>query len=558
MKDRRCFHRYEQSRDLTFLFGSSSFRGTTIDYSLSGLSVELHDNPKINKGDIVNFFPPGSDMIDIGRVAWTSRVDEKFRIGIIRMGMLQGALAHYAFADVLLGCHRAMKTGFLYVIDTDATRSIFINGGDVTFATSTHPAERFTDMLVSEGLITAEQYRLAAKASKTTGKRFGAVLVSMGYINPETLADAVKRRVTDIIAGIFKLKDAEFLLREQPMVPHDEIVSMRLSPANLISAGIKPLESLQHLLWIIPPMDSVVGFSDDPIDLYQAIEFDAIDKDLLQLIDGRRTIADIIGGLQHPDAMRSLLSMLCTRVIEPTEGKPAPMVEVTVDDVVQMPVIESEDDFVDEIDFLFAHHEDIGYYGVLGLKQENATPEMIERAYHQKSKIFHPDRQYALPEHTREKLNAIFDYIKTAHKMLSHPLLRKQYDNRPVAAMLDKAKVNLAKGKLSAARIEFASERFLNAARLFEEASLLNSSVPEYQYSAAIAYMKADRLRDAETYIKRALKLAPNNAAYLTEAGYIYLALDLKLRARAQFERALNIDPNSRRAVEGMALSKKK
>ncbi len=123
---------------------------------------------------------------------------------------------------------------------------------------------------------------------------------------------------------------------------------------------------------------------------------------------------------------------------------------------------------------------------------------------------------------------------------------------------VEKNRLNLARQKSAEGRAEFNAARYLSAAKLFEEASLLNSSVPDYVYNAAISYFKCDRLRDAEMAIKRAMKVAPTNTTYMTEAGFIYLALNLPLRAKVNFEKVLSLEPGSKRAVEGLALAGKK
>ena len=154
MNDRRCFSRYVQSNELTFLYGSQSFHATTIDYSLNGLAAKIDGHPEIKHGDVINFSPAGDEELDTGKVAWTRRDNGALKVGLIKVGMLHGSLGRYALADVLIGVHRAMMSGRLYVIDRDSMRAVTFKDGDIAFAASNHPSERFLDSLVLDEIVT--------------------------------------------------------------------------------------------------------------------------------------------------------------------------------------------------------------------------------------------------------------------------------------------------------------------------------------------------------------------------------------------------------------------
>ena len=71
---------------------------------------------------------------------------------------------------------------------------------------------------------------------------------------------------------------------------------MKLSAANLIFRGIKNIRNIASLTSAMPPSDTVLCYSDDPMNLFQDIGFDKTDKEILSLIDGKRSIHDILSG----------------------------------------------------------------------------------------------------------------------------------------------------------------------------------------------------------------------------------------------------------------------
>ncbi len=368
MKDRRCFGRYEQASELTFMYGGQSFRATMIDYSLSGIAAKLEGHPQFKQGDILNFSTVQDSEIDLGKVAWVRPDNGSQRIGLSKVGMLRGTLRQYALSDVLIGAHRAMKTGHLYLIDGEAVRTLTYKGGDIIFATSNHPSEGFLDLLVLDEVITPEQFRQAADESRKAGTFIGPTLVKMGFMEHERFDQAKRRYVADLVMAMFGLYDAEFIFRDLPDVETEDSEDILLSPSALSFNGIKQLDEVEHLLWLMPKLDSVIALSEDPLDLYQAIMYDSGDRAFLELVDSSRTLSEILAALKPvgSEAVRTALALLSTHIIEAREPGFTPRHKVQVDDVVMLADMPDPEGFVEEIDFLFAHHEDIGYYGVLG------------------------------------------------------------------------------------------------------------------------------------------------------------------------------------------------
>lgn len=65
------------------------------------------------------------------------------------------------------------------------------------------------------------------------------------------------------------------------------------------------------------------------------------------------------------------------------------------------------------------------YYDILQVNQ-NASPEIIEKAYKTLAKKYHPDLQ---PEENKKQAEEILKDINEAYKILSNPISKANYDN---------------------------------------------------------------------------------------------------------------------------------
>ena len=205
------------------------------------------------------------------------------------------------------------------------------------------------------------------------------------------------------------------------------------------------------------------------------------------------------------------------------------------------------------IEEMYDKYKDLGYYGVLGIKQYATTAE-IKSAYYSSAKRFHPDRHFYLASDAlKGKLSEIFAYITEAYTTLSSSEKRRQYDRllshraAPTLSNEELAAERFAEGK-----IELANSNIAQAMELFGQAAYLNSSTAKYHYHYGLALIKLNRLKEASRAIERTLKIEPSNPDYLAENGHIYLKLNLSGRAKSNLEAALKISPSHKRAAEGM------
>lgn len=554
-KENRHFKRYTTEANLTLTLEGHNYVAEVIDFSFDGICAVLKGSPPVKEGDVVIMNLDNYCVKCSGRIMWISKADDRLKLGVHREGLLYASLDDFFLPDILLGLQRSGKTGEFHIISNKVHKTIYLKNGDINFASSNQTAERFGGMLLREKAITVEGYRKAQEHMKSQPgkKRLGTALAELGFIQPEELEIMVRNHVESIILSLFMLQEGEFMFKEAPLAIEEPVI-LNLSTANLIYRGIKSLEDEEYLKNLSPPEDTVLFFSEDPLDLFQDLKIEDTEKEILSSMDGIKTISDIITGspLNEFETRKSLYAFLSTRIVGIKEDVGEPNVEVPVEEVIKEEAQEVSSDIVKEIEHLHNNYRQLGYYGIIGI-DKSAPESEIKKAYYKKAKDFHPDRHFDLPGDMKEKLNDIFTYINLAYSTLISSDLRREYDLRGEEKPMEVDNVKLAKQKFENGKGKYQKGKFAEAERLFSEAAYLDNSVANYHFYTGMSLSKNDKNKDAERAMRRALKSEPFNPDFLAEAGHVFLSLGFPLRAKGNFERALKISPDQKRALEGMS-----
>jgi curved DNA-binding protein CbpA len=551
-KDRRRFKRYKRKSEFRLSIGGTSFPAHTVDFSIGGIGFSVEGTPPLSEGAIIDLKIEDHNMDIKGKVAWLQKSDTYLRVGIEKLS-ISGLLRDCQMSDILLDLKKSNKTGIFEIIKGPIHKKIHIKNGDMVFATSNEDEDRLGEFLLRVGKISLEQYSQSVNILKKTGKRQGTILVELGFLKPTDLVWAVQNQVEEIILSLFQWEDGEFLFIEGQL-PTKEVITLKISTANIIYQGIKRINSFTRIKNALPPLDTVLYYSPDPINLFQDINLDKDDKDISSMIDGKSSIEKIlsISPLDNFKTMKILYALLSTRIIEVME-------EGAIEDKIHEKILKDQETemdlvFIERVENLYKKIESINYYDIFEVERQ-AAHDMIKKAYYKSAKEFHPDRHFTLPSiDLKNKLNTIFSKITEAYRTLSDLRMRSDYDQRLSngTARIEKSNVEIAKNKFSEGLEAFKRQSYSDAVEFFGQASYLDSSNSNYYFHMGIALEKEKRYREAEKAYRQALKIDPFNADYLAELGLIYLKLDLPLRAKSSFETALKYNPSSKKAAQGL------
>ncbi|UCE79657.1 MAG: DnaJ domain-containing protein [Nitrospiraceae bacterium] len=553
--DKRIFPRHSIDLDTELIIAGKKIMAKLTDFSVSGVGLIIREFPD----NIPEEFDLTINELKVetkAKVAWLQEMFSGKRVGLQKSGPLKGPIPRYPLPDFLIGLQRMGKTGMLQITTGPYTKNIFVKQGDVIFSSSNQEQERMADMLRDIGKISPEQYDEATELMKASGKRFGTALVELGHLSPTDLVWAVRFQVEKIIQNLFGLESGNVIFKEESD-PREEVITLKFSTGNLIYRGIKSIDNIDFIKQNMPPLDAAFNFSSIPIALFQDISLEDDERKLLNLVDGTKSIKDIIAAspFNEKETLKTLFALYNTRLLNLDDRRTidSDLVKEQLCEKPEPQDAEAAEAFVAKIETLYRDHVRLGYHGVLGL-QKDASIDDIKKAYYKAAKEYHPDRHLHFQSKSiKHKLNVIFAYISEAYAVLSRQgsiTLSGISDRTEEPEPPDQKKT--ARMKFNEGRDHLEDRDIEQAVTLLGQAAYLDNAIPEYHYFYGIALFKDKRLKDAEQSLRKAIDLEPSNAVYTADLGHIYLKLGFKTRAKNSFEKALKHDASNKRALKGL------
>jgi hypothetical protein len=152
----------------------------------------------------------------------------------------QGRLEEEDLPDLVRELSQQRWTGRLS-LERDGERiGITAEDGHLVFASTSNADYRLGPRLLRRGVITLRQMEDAGK-NMAPGKRFGTILVEMGFLDPKELVRGVLDQTRDIILLAFHWTKGDYRL--EPGDGPGEAITLDMSTPQLIFDGISQIEA---------------------------------------------------------------------------------------------------------------------------------------------------------------------------------------------------------------------------------------------------------------------------------------------------------------------------
>lgn len=471
---------------------------------------------------------------------------------------LSGRLKDKDLITVLIYLNGNKKTGILNLIRNDQARSVYLKEGEIIFAQSRYIDDRLGEMLLKNGKITLDQYERSLEELSKGKKKLGTILVQLGYIPPADLVWSVKYHAKEIIVSTFSWIDGQYEFTEGES-PGEELITLHMGMSNLILEGIKRINDWTRLWNELPSLDRVIRITSNPLNLFQDIDLEDREREIIVKIDGERSIRDIFreSRLNAFETLKMVYFLIRLGIVEIVEDEAVNVQTETHhgEDAAK----EVEDNDKDKgfkrqkiIDAYNAIMEGKDYYQILGLKK-SAPKNDIKKTYFRLAKEYHPDIHYQEGmDEMGKMLDTIFRRITEAYDTLSIDEKRKEYDLRSIVSRHEKKKPKeerpdaRAHSQYQRGLDAFKSGNLKEAINSIEWAIRLEPTRPVYYtILGQIFSLIPGRIKDAEKNFTKAIELEPSNPENYIGLGLIFKKGGMKQKAIKIFEEALVWDPEN-------------
>lgn len=234
---------------------------------------------------------------------------------------LEGELHSYTLPSLLFGISQGRETGVLTLAQLTVSmqqtqKSIYIQDGRPIFAASNDRDDRLGQVFLRRGMISLERLLEAVDRSLSEKKRLGTLLVESGWIRPVDLVTGVVEQVKGIIYTLFQWTEGSYHFQMGPL-PSREIITLSISPQNLILEGIQRVQSWYRIQEAIGGLDTRYQTSPGLKQLTEEMNLSLEEWSLLSLCEEPASLRDICGRspLKDFDICRLVWAFLSTGVL---------------------------------------------------------------------------------------------------------------------------------------------------------------------------------------------------------------------------------------------------
>lgn len=166
---------------------------------------------------------------------------------------LSGNIRTFPLTDLLQWFSLARKSGQLTLMGDSGLNRLYIRQGVLLTATSTEPARRIGQFLLSRGYLREEGLKSALDLQeKDCGEhKLGEILCRAGHIQNDLLAKALEERTREIVFDLFLAEDGRFIFEDSDSFP-EITVELNLSLDMLVLEGIRRKDEWQRIREVLP------------------------------------------------------------------------------------------------------------------------------------------------------------------------------------------------------------------------------------------------------------------------------------------------------------------
>jgi hypothetical protein len=228
-------------------------------------------------------------------------------------------LAQTSLPEMLVTIHRYKAPGIVECRRGEIVKRIYLDRGQIIFATTNQISESLGDKLLAAGRITDEQYEMSIARVLETGKRHGVTLVEMGILSHEELFAEVREQIENILWTIFGW-DSGAVTFVPGRDKHLEFVKVEIPVPRAVLKGIRMMPDAKSLVARLGVKTTLYARTDAVI---EDLELAPEEQQLLEAVDGRSVLYELVNTPPLPpsDNARILYGFLALQLMAPKATK---------------------------------------------------------------------------------------------------------------------------------------------------------------------------------------------------------------------------------------------
>jgi CheY-like chemotaxis protein len=233
---------------------------------------------------------------------------------------IRGILGMIPPGDIFQLLKFQAQTGILHLARGNAHLEVFMREGGIAFARAQNVDEEFLlgRFLIETGALNAPDLEMFLQSRRGTSKLLGEQLVKTSHITTEQLMVALERQTEALMYEALRWGEGEFAFYVTEKLPPEAREANLHVPIDMILLeGFRRVDEWGMIEKEIKNFDMVLAPARDSTGVIKRVELDPEEKQILSLVDGKRTVKDVIHNSRRSsfDVCKILFRLLSSRII---------------------------------------------------------------------------------------------------------------------------------------------------------------------------------------------------------------------------------------------------
>jgi hypothetical protein len=239
---------------------------------------------------------------------------------------LQGKIGRFTLPEIFQLIAQSQKTGTLGIQKDDDIVMVYFKKGRIIYGYGPRQAYHIGELLRERGKLSQEQLTDAVmtQSQSPSARRLGQILIEKNYIARGDLEQVVRNQVEELVYSLLSWDNGSFKFYEN-QYPTDEEITVDISVEKAILEGMRRIDESNRNKTVMPDRNAVLILSPALPDKRNELALLREDWSLLALVNGHRTVSEIIGLARTPetDCLRRLGSLQMKGVLQTASRKEA-------------------------------------------------------------------------------------------------------------------------------------------------------------------------------------------------------------------------------------------